>query len=150
MHLTSGRYPQRAAPSGAEASPPNCDACCILCIGRGSCASFAEASGAEAPFARQGRCNRFNHHQQCWPAHALINVCVMTCTASPSTHPAHHGLCCLLHLVRREWLRHQKTQRLPEPLATRSQLDRLRELQLPVTAAAAATLTYTQVRLHIT
>lgn len=45
----------------------------------------------------------------------------------------------------REWLRHQKTQGLPEPLATPSQLARMRELQLPVTGTAAATLTYTQV-----
>lgn len=46
----------------------------------------------------------------------------------------------------REWLRHQKTLRLPEQRATQSQLARIRELQLPLTDAAAATLTSAQVR----
>lgn len=46
----------------------------------------------------------------------------------------------------REWLRHQKTLRLPEQRASQSQLARIRELQLPLTDAAAATLTSAQVR----
>ena len=45
----------------------------------------------------------------------------------------------------RELLRHYKTLGLPEPMATPSQLARIRELALPLSEAAAATLTYAQV-----
>lgn len=56
---------------------------------------------------------------------------------------------CLLNPAR-ELLRHHKTLGLPEPLVTPSQLARIRELQLPLSDAAAATLTYAQVCTHNT
>lgn len=51
------------------------------------------------------------------------------------------AVCCC-----RELVRFLKSQGLPEPMATPTQLARIRELQLPVSAAAAACLTAAEAR----
>lgn len=49
-------------------------------------------------------------------------------------------------IICRELVRHMKSTGLPEPPATANQLARIRELQLPLDTAAAATLTAAEAR----
>jgi len=72
------------------------------------------------------------------PDSCVVPVLLLGATASKP---------CLLNPAR-ELLRHHKTLGLPEPLVTPSQLARIRELQLPLSDAAAATLTYAQVCMY--
>lgn len=80
----------------------------------------------------------------------VMPLCAMLCCAAcyppthPPTRPPTHPHCC--RFTTRELLRHHKALDLPEPLATPSQLARIRELGLPLSDAAAATLTQAQVR----